>query len=429
MNRIPSVAVLRARKSIKKGLKFTIMLCGPGGCGKSTFINTLCGREVVSSLSKPVYDPVNATIEPGQEIEVVTEDLPDDHHGVLSIKFIDTPGFGDNIDNSICFEELCDYIERQFDEVLAEESRIKRNPKFTDNRVHALIYFILPTGHGLRETDVEFMKLMSSKVNIIPIISKADSLTPDELALNKKLIMDDIDHYNIPIYHFPFDSDSDDDAVIEQNKSLRALLPFAIIGGTDLIKVKGKSILARQYPWGYVDVEDEQTSDFAVLSDVLLRTHLLDLKDTTHDFLYENYRTEKLSRDVQEQQEQEQEQEQYQQHQELLQQQTNGTGPRRVPVPAIPETVSNRSAPYVIREEQLRVEEEKLRAVEQRVQDEIARKRQELLQREQELRDFERRLKEEASQLSSERGSEVGDLSEISYINSTGPAKPIAANY
>ena len=28
------------------------------------------------------------------------------------------------------------------------------------------------------------------------------------------------------------------------------------------------------------------------------RTHLTDLKEITHDFLYENYRTEKLSRSV-----------------------------------------------------------------------------------------------------------------------------------
>jgi cell division control protein 11 len=29
-----------------------------------------------------------------------------------------------------------------------------------------------------------------------------------------------------------------------------------------------------------------------------IRSHLTDLKEITHDFLYENYRTEKLSRSV-----------------------------------------------------------------------------------------------------------------------------------
>lgn len=61
---------------------------------------------------------------------------------------VDTPGFGDQIDNEACFAEVAGYLERQYDDILAEESRIKRNPRFRDNRVHALLYFITPTGHG-----------------------------------------------------------------------------------------------------------------------------------------------------------------------------------------------------------------------------------------------------------------------------------------
>lgn len=37
-------------------------------------------------------------------------------------------------------------------------------------------------------------------------------------------------------------------------------------------------------------------SDFGRLRSALLNTHLTDLKEITHDFLYENYRTETLSR-------------------------------------------------------------------------------------------------------------------------------------
>jgi len=46
------------------------------------------------------------------------------------------------------FGEIVGYLERQYDDILAEESRIKRNPRFRDNRVHVLLYFITPTGHG-----------------------------------------------------------------------------------------------------------------------------------------------------------------------------------------------------------------------------------------------------------------------------------------
>lgn len=46
------------------------------------------------------------------------------------------------------FSEIVGYLERQYDDILAEESRIKRNPRFRDNRVHVMLYFITPTGHG-----------------------------------------------------------------------------------------------------------------------------------------------------------------------------------------------------------------------------------------------------------------------------------------
>lgn len=45
-------------------------------------------------------------------------------------------------------------------------------------------------------------------------------------------------------------------------------------------------------------MDNPQHSDFARLRSALLSTHLQDLKEITHDFLYENYRTEKLSRTV-----------------------------------------------------------------------------------------------------------------------------------
>ena len=46
------------------------------------------------------------------------------------------------------FAEISGHLERQYDDILAEESRIKRNPRFRDNLVHALLYFNTPTGHG-----------------------------------------------------------------------------------------------------------------------------------------------------------------------------------------------------------------------------------------------------------------------------------------
>jgi len=348
------------RKNVKKGFQFTLMVVGTSGTGRTTFVNTLCGEEV---LPKKVCDnPEAAHVEEGIRIKPVTVELDED--GVrIALTIVDTPGFGDNIDNEFCFQEIMGYLERQYDDILAEESRIKRNPRFRDNRVHALLYFITPTGHALREIDIELMKRLSPRVNVIPVIGKADSLTPNELGEFKKRIMDDISHYNIPIYNFPFDVEEDDEDTVEENSELRALLPFAIIGSEEEIMVNGRAVRGRQYPWGVVEVDNPQHSDFARLRSALLSSHLQDLKEITHDFLYENYRTEKLSRSV-----------------DTTTEETS----------ILPEDLATQSVR--LKEEQLKREEEKLREVELRVQREITEKRQELLAKEEALRSLEARL-------------------------------------
>jgi cell division control protein 11 len=73
----------------------------------------------------------------------------------------------------------------------------------------------------LRELDIELMKRLSPRVNVIPVIGKADSLTPAELAESKKLVMEDIEHYRILVYDFLYDVEEDDENTIEENIELR----------------------------------------------------------------------------------------------------------------------------------------------------------------------------------------------------------------
>ncbi|WPH04949.1 cdc11-like protein [Acrodontium crateriforme] len=358
---------LRRKKNVKKGIQFCLMVCGASGTGRTTFVNTLCGQSVLQS--KDVDDPSTAHIEEGVRIKPVNVELELDDEGTrVSLTIVDTPGFGDNIDNEASFAEISTYLERQYDDILAEESRIKRNPRFRDNRVHVLLYFVQPTGHGLRELDIELMRRLSPRVNVIPVIGKADSLTPLELAESKKLIMEDIEHYRIPVYNFPYDIEEDDEDTVEENAELRGLMPFAIVGSEEVVEVDGRRIRARQYPWGVVEVDNPRHSDFLAIRSALLHSHLADLKEITHDFLYENYRTEKLSKSV-------------------------AADPSVTGVDADsmdPQSLASQSVR--LKEEQLRREEEKLREIEVKVQREINEKRQELLARESQLKELESRM-------------------------------------
>ncbi|KAK7207308.1 septin spn3 [Myxozyma melibiosi] len=364
-----SSTTIHRKKNMKKGIQFCLMVAGVSGTGRTTFINSLCNRKVISSAAAENYDPKEAHQEKGVTIRSVGVELEEDGTRI-SLNIVDTPGFGDSIDNEASFAEILGYLERQYDDILAEESRIKRNPRFRDNRVHALVYFITPTGHGLRELDIEIMKRLSARVNVIPVIGKADSLTPTELAESKKLIMEDIEYYKIPIYNFPYDVEEDDELTIDENAELRSKLPFAIVGSDRTYMVDGKEVLARKYPWGHVDVENPKHSDFIALRNALLGSHLADLKEITHFSLYENYRTERLSKGV-----------------------ASGSD-----ASLNAEELASQS--FMLKEEQLRREEEKLREIELKVQREITEKRQELLMREHELREMEARFARESSVVS-----------------------------
>ncbi|KAK2464164.1 hypothetical protein APHAL10511_003621 [Amanita phalloides] len=348
------------RRNKVKGVQFTIMMVGASGSGRTSFINTLCEAPV---LERQVFhDSQNAHLEESISIRPVTVELEED--GLrISLTVIDTPGFGDSIDNRNAFQEIVDYLERQYDDILAEQSRIRRNPRFFDNRVHALLYFIPPGGHALREIDIELMQRLSPRVNVIPVIGKADSLTDAELRAFKQRIAEDIEYYQIPIYDFPYDSEEDDEETIQENLELRALLPFAVIGSEDVVNVNGKKVRGRAYPWGVAEVDNPEHSDFDKLKKAILGSHLGDLKSLTEDVLYETYRTEKLSR----------------------------VAPFDVRDSILhPEELANQSVR--IKEEQLRREEEKLRDIELRMQRDMLERQQELSAKEQSLRILESRL-------------------------------------
>lgn len=279
------------------------MVIGQSGTGRSTFINSLCDQLIVEpSSTVKMYSPEELD-SPERELQLrkSTVELEDEDGVRINLNLIDTPGFGDSLDNDPSFQVLKDYLKYQFDEILIEESKLRRNPRFKDNRVHVCLYFIVPTGHGLREIDIKVMKTLGEFVNIIPCISKSDSLTVEELKTNKKLIREDIQYYHLPIFDFTNEyfniDDTLDDEGSELNKYLQKTIPFAVMGSNATVKDKATGELkrVRKYPWGTVDIFDNDVSDVLTLKTTLLVTHLNDLKDYTHEVLYENYRAKTLS--------------------------------------------------------------------------------------------------------------------------------------
>ncbi|XP_060792423.1 septin 4a isoform X1 [Neoarius graeffei] len=275
------------RKSVKKGFAFTLMVAGESGLGKSTLISSLFLTDLYKDRIL-----LNAEERITKTVEITKHAISIEEKGVkLKLTIVDTPGFGDAVNNAESWKPVVDFVDHQFEQYFRDESGLNRK-NIQDNRVHCCLYFISPYGHGLRLIDVEFMRALHEKVNIVPVLGKADCLTPLEVSQKKKKIREEIERFGINIYQFPeCDSDEDDEVKI-QTQDLKDSIPFAVVGSNILVEIKGRRVRGRAYPWGVVEVENHAHSDFLMLRNMLVRTHMQDLKDVTQETHYENYRSE-----------------------------------------------------------------------------------------------------------------------------------------
>ncbi|XP_044576633.1 septin-7 isoform X2 [Cotesia glomerata] len=274
------------RKAVKKGFEFTLMVVGESGLGKSTLINSLFLTDVYSA------EYPGPSLRVKKTVAVETSKVLLNENGVnLTLTVVDTPGFGDAVDNSNCWVPVIEYIESKYEEFLNAESRVVRK-QIPDSRVHCCLYFVAPSGHGLKPLDVEFMQRLHDKVNIIPIIAKADTMTPEECAQFKKQILNEIAQHKIKIYEFP---ELEEEEENKFHKILRDRVPFAVVGANTVIEVDGKKVRGRKYPWGVAEVENLEHCDFIALRNMVIRTHLQDLKDVTNNVHYENFRCRTLA--------------------------------------------------------------------------------------------------------------------------------------
>uniref|UniRef100_A0A8C6MAV5 Septin 9b n=1 Tax=Nothobranchius furzeri TaxID=105023 RepID=A0A8C6MAV5_NOTFU len=236
------------RKAMKQGFELNIMVVGQSGLGKSTLMNTLFKSKV--SRNKSVQTDPEERIPKTVEIKSISHDI--EEKGVrMKLTVVDTPGFGDQINNENCWQPIMKFINDQYEAYLQEEINIERKKRIPDSRVHCCIYFIPPTGHCLRPLDVEFMSRLSKVVNIVPVIAKADTLTLEERDSFKQTIREELRANGIDVYpQKEFDEDAEDRMI---NDKIREMIPFAVVGSDQEYQVNGKRILGRKTKWGTIE--------------------------------------------------------------------------------------------------------------------------------------------------------------------------------
>lgn len=124
----------------------------------------------------------------------------------------------------------------------------------------------------LKPLDIEIMKRLGTRVNLIPVVAKADTLTQNDLFVFKQRvreieppayscfrfliflyqIREVIAAQGIRIYQPPVESD--DESSADHARILTDAIPFSIIGSTEDVQTPdGRIVKGREYLWGVAE--------------------------------------------------------------------------------------------------------------------------------------------------------------------------------
>ncbi|KAI6650487.1 Neuronal-specific septin-3-like [Oopsacas minuta] len=126
----------------------------------------------------------------------------------------------------------------------------------------------------------------------VAVIAKGDTLTLEERHAFRQRLKEDFAANDICIYPSSYEVEDSEEASL--NSELEPFIPFAVIGSEQIYSLGSKRLLARKSKWGLVEVENPDHCDFIYFRNMIIRTHMQDLKEKTDQIHYEAYRRARL---------------------------------------------------------------------------------------------------------------------------------------
>lgn len=304
-----SIPAQLVRRTARKGFTFNIMSVGLPEMNKTTVLSALFGKNLdmtygdtssvqnssdnTATVTKPKHgmskmdDPLN----PPVSIVVKTFEI-EEKRVRLKLTVAESEDYGDALCLRDTYQPLVDYIDAQFADYHRRESSYNRR-QIKDKMVHCLFFFISPFGHGLSKLDLQFLEAVHTRVNIIPIIARAEVLTPDERAAFKRRVRDDLKRNNVRVYQLGSPDMDDPDDLKKAYKDIQDAMPFAI---SSMTLIPDNTLTDRCLDWGRIDPYNLDHSDFLLLK-TMLHMQIPDMCEITHEVFYEDYRLNMMQRD------------------------------------------------------------------------------------------------------------------------------------
>ncbi|KAI0388437.1 hypothetical protein F5Y17DRAFT_210288 [Xylariaceae sp. FL0594] len=367
---------------------FNVLIVGARGSGKTSFLEFL-----KTSLALPAKKRSPRSTEIEQEVisraapsgDFIPHYLESEIDGErVGLTLWDSEGLDKNLVD-LQLREMSTFLEGKFEETFAEEMKVVRSPGVQDTHIHAVFLILDPArldrniaatraGPGVNSSamtsfdirrivggldedlDLQVMRTLQGKTTVIPVISKADTITTAHMAYLKKTVWSSLKKANFdPLEALGLNEDDEstpdssrieegdetseneqavvsDDERSKENKrpSLGNYIDSKPIGGNEDGKLgrepsqKSKrksnpkaseevsdetpflpmSIISpdlyepgsidRKFPWGTANPYDPDHCDFTRLRDAVFSEWRSELREASREQYYEGWRTSRL---------------------------------------------------------------------------------------------------------------------------------------
>ncbi|TVY55882.1 Cell division control protein [Lachnellula suecica] len=365
---------------------FNILIIGARSSGKTSFLNFLKTSLALpakkrgarpTELAEDIFAPQGQ--KSGNFISHYLETEIDGER--IGLTLWDSEGMEKNVVD-LQLREVSSFLEAKFEETFTEEMKVVRAPGVQDTHIHCTFLILDPVridrniaasqnvtsnGNGTNgkygpapriiggldeDLDLQVLRTLQGKTTVVPVISKADTITTAHMAYLKKTVWDSLRQANLdPLEALGLDDvegeGSSRDSRIEEGdeedsdyevkaaadepaeptistpeqsaspsskrlssgsvrrhkatdsesetSSTAPYLPLSIIS-PDIYE---PSVIGRKFPWGFADPMNTEHCDFVRLKEAVFSEWRGELREASRELWYEGWRTSRLKhRDV-----------------------------------------------------------------------------------------------------------------------------------
>ncbi|KAJ5594324.1 uncharacterized protein N7459_000532 [Penicillium hispanicum] len=367
---------------------YNVLVVGARNSGKTSFLNFLR-----KSLTMPPHKHPTRTPEELEELERQTSA----YEGFTS-QYLETEIDGERVgltlwDSNGLERNIVDlqmrgvtgFLESKFEETLAEEMKVVRSPGARDTHIHCTFLLLDPVrldeniaaaerfANGTpkpsdtpvlgvldQNLDLHVLRTMLGKTTVVPVISKADTITSAHMGYLRKAVWSSLKKANIdPLEILTLEDQEDEESTVSEsadeeeseqeetepaetettapteaaeeaddpkdseiaskpeeqvasrspsqrstgshksNKSLGIAnphVPFSILSPDPHSLASGEEPVGRRFPWGFADPYNAEHCDFVRLKDSVFTEWRSELREASRVIWYERWRTNRLNR-------------------------------------------------------------------------------------------------------------------------------------